>query len=148
MNDNDSSVGRHKAPIWFWALSGLALLWNLAGLSVFLMGFMVPVEKMFPDPEMQKLASDSPLWYHIVFGTAVIAGTLGCVGLLMRAKWAIPVFVISLLGVIAQQCYMYFFSDTLKVMGGGAMVMPTMVLIICIALIWFAKRALSRGWLR
>ena len=126
----------------------MALLWNLAGLSAFAAGFVIPTEEIFLDAEMQRLVNETPLWYHVVFGTAVIAGTIGCVCLLLRTKFALPIFVVSLLAVIAQQSYMYFLSDTLKVMGGGAMVMPTVVLIVCIVLVWFAKMATGKGWLR
>jgi hypothetical protein len=148
MNTNQPTDSVTRIPKWFWIVSILALLWNLAGLLAFAAGFMVPVDKMFPDPEMQRLVYETPLWYYIVFGTAVIAGTLGCICLLLRTKIALPVFIISLLGVIAQQSYMYFMSDTLNVMGGGAAVMPTVVLVGGIALIWFSKMATHKGWLR
>ncbi len=117
------------------------------GLLAFVAGIMTPAEKMSTDPEVQKLFSNLPAWYYVVFAVAVVAGTLGCVGLLMRAKWALPVLIISLLGVIAQQCYMYFMSDTLNVMGSSAAIMPTVVLIIGIALICFSRMATSKGWL-
>jgi hypothetical protein len=146
MNTNPPPVT--KIPFWFWISSSLALLWNLAGLSAFAAGFVIPTEEIFLDAEMQRLVNETPLWYHVVFGTAVIAGTIGCVCLLLRTKFALPIFVVSLLAVIAQQSYMYFLSDTLKVMGGGAMVMPTVVLIVCIVLVWFAKMATGKGWLR
>lgn len=117
-------------------------------LLAFVVSFLTPVEQMSEDPAVQRLFKNLPLWYHVVFGVAVIAGTLGCVGLLMRARWALPVLVVSILGVVAQQSYMYFMSDTLEVMGGSAAIMPTMVLVIGIVLIGFSKLATGKGWLR
>ena len=147
MQDTDSPVAT-KVPAWFWIVGFVALLWNVLGLLAFVVSFLTPVEQMSEDPKVQRLFKNLPLWYHVVFGVAVIAGTLGCVGLLMRARWALPVLVVSILGVVAQQSYMYFMSDTLEVMGGSAAIMPTMVLVIGIALIGFSKLATGKGWLR
>jgi len=138
-------------PTWFWVVSIVALLWNLMGLFAFVAQMMM----LNSEAAMAALPADQaeiykamPGWVTIVFAIAVVAGTLGCVGLVMRAKWAFPVLVLSLLGVLGQQAYMFFLSDTFSVMGMGAAVFPIIVLVIAILLIVFAKSSMAKGWLR
>jgi hypothetical protein len=138
-------------PTWFWVVSIIALLWNLMGLLAFVAQMvMLNSEAMMAalPADQQEIYKTIPAWVTIAFTIAVLAGTLGCVGLMMRAKWAFPVLILSLIGVLGQQAYMFFLSDTFKVMGAGAMVMPIVVLIIAILLILFAKSSISKGWLR
>ena len=98
--------------------------------------------------EQQELYNSAPMWSTIAFAIAVFGGALGCVGLLMRAKWSLPVFVISLAGVIAQQAYFYLFSDTVSVMGIGALIPTMIVLVIAILLVVASKMWTAKGWLR
>lgn len=139
-----------KVPIWFWILSVFALLWNLMGLSVFLMErFALDTLVAGLSDEQKALYTNIPTWVTVGFGVGVICGTLGCIGLLMRKKWAFPLFILSLIGVIAQQFYMYFLSDSIALMGGtSAMIMPMFVLIVCIGLIFFSKWCVGKGLLR
>lgn len=145
---NDSTQSTIKIPTWFWIVSVLALLWNLAGLMAFFAQLATKPEDMSPDPAFQELLKELPTWYFVVFGVAVIFGTLGCVGLLMRAKWAFPVFIISLVGILGQQFHSYFMSNTLEVVGFAGTIFPTIVLVIAIALILFAKSSIAKAWLK
>ncbi len=151
---NADSVSKSKGasiPTWFWVASGIALLWNLLGLMAFVAQIMMVGSETAMaalPPEQQELYKAMPSWVNIAFAVAVIAGTIGSVGLLLRAKWAFPVFVLSLLGVLGQQAYMFFLSDTFNVMGMGAVVFPLIVLVIAILLILFAKSSISKRWIR
>ena len=143
-NDN----GAQGIPIWFWIASGLALVWNLLGLMAFVVQVTMSEEALQALPEaQQELYENMPSWVTIAFAVAVIAGVIGCVGLLMKKKWAFPVFVLSLLGILGQQTYMFFLSDTLAVMGMGSIGFPIFVLVVAILLIWFANFATGKRWL-
>ena len=132
-------------PKSFWIISIIALLWNLMGLMAFAAQMLTPISA-YPE-EQQALYEVIPLWVKIAFAAAVICGTLGCVGLLMKKKWAMPVFIVSLLGVIGQQTYMFFLSDTMSVMGAASAVLPILVLIIAIALVYYSMVCVKKGWL-
>ena len=145
MNDE---VQQTEIPKWFLIVSIIALLWNLMGLSAFVMMMLTTEAQMAESlPEKQELYKNTPIWVSIAFALAVIAGTLGSVGLVMRKKWAMPVLILSLLGVIAQQTYMFFLSNTFEVEGSAAMALPILVLIIAIALVWFSKMSIGKNWL-
>lgn len=93
----------------FWAISIFALLWYLMDMSAFFMRVFMSDETLLKMPEDQQLhIQNIPLWVNVVFAFEVFGGTLGSVGLLLRKKWALPLFVISLLGVISQTTYIYF----------------------------------------
>ena len=100
-------------------------------------------------PENQShLYRDVPLWVNVVFACEVFGGTLGCILLLLKKNWAFPLFLISLLGVLAQTSNIWFLTDAISVKGAPAVVMPLMAIAICTAMIFLARSAISKGWLR
>jgi hypothetical protein len=140
----------NKLPIWFWVVSGLALVWNLLGLGAFFSDFfmMTPERLAEMEPAMQNVYATTPSWANVAFGVAVICGVLGSIGLLIKQDWAAPVFAISLLAVLVQMFYAYFISNSYEVFGPGGMIMPLMVIAVAILLVWFAHSSTMKGWLR
>ena len=136
-------------PTWFTVVAVLALLWNLAGTGAFLGQVTMSEEALAALPEAQaELMRATPSWINIVFGGAVLLGTLGCIGLLMKKKWALPLFVISLICVFIQNGYLNATTNVREVFGAGmAVVMPSIVAIIGVGLIVLSKKAIGRGWL-
>ena len=63
--------------------------------------------KAIPENQ-QHLYKNIPLWVNIVFACEVFGGTFGCIALLLRKKWALLLFVISILGVLAQNSNIWF----------------------------------------
>ena len=117
--------------------------------SAFFMRVSMTEEAIESMPENQQhLYRDMPLWVNTVFACEVFGGTLGCISLLLRKKWALPLFVISLLGVLAQTSNIWFLTDAISAMGAPAIVMPLVVIIIGTVMIVLAKSAISKGWLR
>ncbi len=90
---------------------------------------------------------DIPAWVTAAFAIAVFGGTLGCLGLLLRKKWARLVFLISLIGIIVQMIHNVFISNNMDVYGPGAVIMPIMVLIIGVYLIMYSKSAIKKSWI-
>ena len=76
------------------------------------------------------------------------AGTLGCIGLLLRKKWALPLFAVSILGVLGQTSNIWFLTDAVSTMGKPAVVMPLVAILIGVGMIFLAKSAISKGWLQ
>ncbi len=137
-----------KPPTWFWIVSILALLWNLTGAMAYVGQAYMSVEDLAALSEAERtLFETQPAWVTGAFAVAVWGGTLGCIFLLLRKKWAKPIFIISLIGIIAQMSYSFFMSNSFEVYGPGGLVMPIMVLIIGIALILFSNKGISKQWL-
>lgn len=149
--DANVTASSHKTspPVWFWVISIVALLWYLMDMSAFFMRVLMIDDVIKAMPENQQhLYRNMPLWVNIVFAGEVFGGALGCVGLLLRKKWALPLFVISILGVLGQTFHVYFLSDAISAMGTPAVMMPLLAIMIGIGMIVLAKSADSKGWLR
>jgi len=99
-------------------------------------------------PDAQKTLYLTMLsWMNVVFAAEVFGGVLGCLALLFRKKWALPLFCISILGVLCQTFYVYFLSDAVRIMGMPAIVMPLIAIVISIVMLLFSKYAIEKVWL-
>ena len=140
---------QEKTPTWFKVVAILAIVWNFMGLIAFFMQITMSVETLAAMPEADRtLYENTPIWATAGFAVAVITGTLGSAGLWLRKKWAHPVFLLSLIGVIVQQTYIFFISGMMKSAAVSSMVMPVMILLIAILLLFYSKRMIKQGWLR
>lgn len=146
MNEDSAKI---SPPVWFWVIAVIALLWFLMDMSAFFMRVLMTDDIIKAMPENQQhLYRNMPLWVNIVFAGEVFGGALGCAGLLLRKKWALPLFAVSILGVLSQTFYVYFLSDAISAMGTPAVVMPLVAILIGIGMIVLARSAISKGWLR
>lgn len=147
--DAPKSSDKTRPPFWFLVISIVALLWFLMDMSAFFMRMFMSEDAINAMPENQQhLFRNIPLWVNIVFACEVFGGMLGCVGLLLRKKWALPLFIISLLGVLSQSSHIFFLTDAVNTLGALAVVMPLLAILIGVGMIVLAKSAISKGWLR
>jgi len=138
------SIETEKAPIWYWIVSSLALLWNLAGVYAFIQSIIL---QNFASEMEQELWSATPTWAVIAFGAAVFGGALGCIALLIKNGWAASFFMVSLAGIIVQNIHSYFVSNSWEVFGPGGAIMPIMVIIVAVLLIMLANKAKANNWI-
>ncbi|WP_200975257.1 hypothetical protein [Echinicola sp. 20G] len=137
-----------KIPLWFWIVSTVMLLWNLMGVGSFFMHVGMSEEALAALSEAeQELYASYPMWTTVAFAAAVFGGALGCIGLLLRKKWAKMVLIISLIGVIIQMFHSLVIAKATDVYGPGAVVMPIMVIVIAIFLVWLANYSIKKHWL-
>lgn len=135
-------------PRSFWIISVLALVWNLIGILTYLMSVTMSEEALAALPEAERaLYSDIPAWVTAAYAIAVFGGTLGCVALLLRKAWAVPVLVGSLIAILVQMFHALALSDLIGVRGAGAAVLPLLIVAIAVYLVWFARSARARGWI-
>jgi len=141
-------TNKTKPATWYWVVSVLALLWNLMGVLAYLgQAFITEEMKAEYSPEQLTLIESRPAWVTAAFAIAVWGGLLGCIALLIRKRWARPLLLISLLGVIAQTSYNLFATNATEVFGQvQGLVMPLIVVIIAIILVFVAKIAERKHW--
>ena len=136
------------SPKWFSVVAVLALIWNLLGVMAFISQIMMTPEMIEEMPKAQQtLYQDIPLWANAAFAVAVIAGTLGCVLLLLKKVLANTLFVLSLLGILVQNYHAFFIADAIGALGMTSIIMPLIVCLVAIALILFASKAEQKHWL-
>ena len=135
-----------KPPVVFWIIAAFGLLWNIAGVAAFVH------DVFFLDPQtLESLQRDfylaRPSWALAAYGTAVFGGALGCIALLLRRSWALPMLLVCLAGIIVQNYQGIFLGDAIQVFGPEGLILPFSVLGIAIFLAWWASYSKRKGWL-
>lgn len=134
------------APRWvIWAAIA-SLLWNLFGVAAFIMqATMSPEALSSLPPDQQELWGDMGIWTWIAYAVAVGAGTLGAIGLILKRKWAAPLFLVSLVAIIVQFSYPLGYALGRDLM--HLMIFPAFILLVAIAQLLLARSGLIKGWL-
>jgi hypothetical protein len=140
----------NKPNKWFWIIAVIALLWNLMGVSRYLMeAYNAESFRTQFNADQLAIMDGSPAWITAVFAIAVFSGLLACFTLLMKRKFAITLFGISLLAVLIQMIAVWVTTNIIEVFGTlDGVVMPMIVIIISIFLYYYSKGAGQKGWLK
>jgi len=131
--------------MWFWAVSALGLLWNIAGVAAFVSQMTMDLSTL-PDAQ-RRFYETTPIWATIAFATAVFGGTLGCLALLFRKAWALTMLIVCLAGIVVQICHSLVIGDGLEVFGPQGLILPVLTFAIGALLVWFAKISVSKNWI-
>ncbi|MFD2099574.1 hypothetical protein [Flagellimonas iocasae] len=138
-----------KPPISFWIMSVIALLWNLMGVFNYLNQAFNQVSILESlDQAQREVFEGIPAWATAAFAIAVFSGLAGSIGLLLRKKWARPLFIVSFIAALAQFINWLFISDAVEAFGPSTYTMPILVLLIGLYLIFFSKVGIKKGWLK
>jgi hypothetical protein len=140
------SVTMDKAPKWFMAVAIVALLWNVLGCLAWVSDLQ-PKDLAALSPAQQALYNARPGWAVAATALAVFGGAIGCVGLLMRKRWASTLFLLSLVGILVQDFGLFVLVNGAALAGLTAVALQSLVLIIAIGLILLSRFAVARGWL-
>ncbi len=138
-----------KPNVWFWIISIVGLIWNGMGAMNYLaQTSMSDEQKLAYTPEQLAIVEVTPAWVTGAFALAVWGGALGCIALLLRKKWAKPVLLVSLIGILGQMFYGWFMTNSVEAFGTVmGIVIPVLVIFIGIGLYLFAKSGIRKGWL-
>ena len=138
----------NTAPKWFTPVAVLALLWNLLGCFMIAMDAMMPPDAVAALPaDQQAIHAARAPWMVIGSIVAVAAGALGSLGLVLKRRWATPLLILSVLGLVVQDLGFALISRTLPIPMAG-WIMQGLVLVIAILLVVMARKAAAAGWLR
>ncbi|MBN8716735.1 MAG: hypothetical protein J0I72_02450 [Stenotrophomonas sp.] len=135
-------------PKWLKPLAVVALLWNLLGLTAFATDLSLSATDLAKLPAaQQELYASRPAWAVAATALAVIAGALGSLGLLLRKRWAFPVLLASLLGILVQDINLFVLTDGARLGGSVVLSMQGVVLAVGIALVLLSRKGIKAGWL-
>jgi len=137
------SDSTNKPNTGFWVIAVVALIWNLMGVMAYLTRAFITEEMIaaLPPEAQAEFLVDYPAWYTGAFALAVFGGAFGALFLLFKKKIAVSLFLISVIGAIAQHLYL-FMNVEMK-----DLVMPIMIIIVCLFLVWYSKDAAKKGWI-
>ncbi|NQZ09831.1 MAG: hypothetical protein HRT35_21990 [Algicola sp.] len=135
-------------PSWVNTVAALAIVWNLLGVVAFGGGLFITPEMLAELPQAeQDLHNATPGWAIGAFAVAVFGGLLGCITLLIKKAVALPILIISGVGILVQMFHAFFIVNSFAVFGPGGTIMPIMVIVIAIALIGLATKAKTQAWI-
>lgn len=143
-----NKVAATERPRRVFIASIAFLTWNLIGIVAFVGQWHVAhnaLETLPADQQAMWLAM--PLWAWAAYGIAVLAGTAGALGLVMRKAWAVPAYLVGLIAVLIQFFNSFFVSDGIATLGAGAVAFPLVIIALAGLQLWFARRWAARGWL-
>lgn len=144
-----------RTPMHLWIVGGLALLWNAIGCYDYLMTRMRNTdyfEKMMPEVDPQAMLAwvdGFPVWAQFGWGLGVWMGLLGSVLLLIRNRWAVWAFALSLIGAILGLGYQIAAAPPLPGAEGPMFtIMPYVIILIAVGLFLYARAQERKGILR
>lgn len=135
-------------PKYYWAVAVLALLWALAGCFAYVTQVGMSAADIARLPQAQQdVWNAMPSWATAAYAVAVWAGLGGAIGLLLRKRWAQPLYWLSLAGVVAQFGWIFLATDVLATVGPSAAAFPLFIFAAGVLQLWFAAFAPKRGWI-
>ena len=143
MNDQ-TGAGVH----WiFWAISAIALIWNVLGGVNFFMQLDANIVSAMPETH-RAIIIGRPMWATAGFAVIVFGGALGCLLLLLRKSAAYYVFIVSLLGGVVTMIHTVNIArSTIGFNTSEIVVMILMPLVVAVFLLWYTKWAERQGWI-
>jgi hypothetical protein len=138
---------QNTAPRWLLWVSILLLVWNAIGIVAFISQFGMNARDIALTDDIQR-----DLWSHmqsyvwVAYGIAVAGGTTGATGLLMKRRWAVWPYAVSLIAMIVQftNPYLLHVASTRQM---SIMTFPMILIAIAAAQVMLARRSLRAGWL-
>lgn len=137
----------NTSPKWVLVAGILLLLWNLGGVSMFVLDMMrSPADIAALPPDQQALWSQMPGWAWAAYGVGTIAGALAALGIVIRKKWAAHLALVSVIAVVVNFIPAFFMSEGVDVWQPKFYVFPLVILALALFQLWLARKANKQGW--
>lgn len=136
-----------RTPRHLWVVGIIALLWNCIGAFDYLMTQTRNAAYMsaFP-PEQLAFFYGLPVWVVAAWAFAVWGGVLGSVLLLLRRRLAVPVFLVSLVGMVVTTLHNWLLSNAFELFTDTfSRVFTVVIIVITVALYFYARAMEKRG---
>ena len=150
-----ATTAQSRTPIHLWIIGGLSLLWSCFGAYDYLMTRMRDTDYIASampgvDPNAALAWIDGmPLYAQVGWGLGVWMALLGSVLLLIRSRWAVWAYGLSLLGALLSLGYQLGLAPALP--GASSLmytVMPLVIIAIALFLFLYARAMAQKDVLR
>ena len=128
----------------FWVIGVVALIWNVMGTINFLVQMNPDMLAAYRESELA-IIKGRPAWATGGFTIAVFGGTLGSLLLLLRKSAAYYFFIASLFGVIVTMVHTLGVGIDFSL--GEILGIILLPLFVAAFLLWYSKKAESKGWI-
>ena len=126
----------------FMTISILALIWYLFGDFIYFSQFFI----IDLSEENLKYYNHIPLWATSALALSILAGTLGCLALVLKNKNAKLLLTLSFIAVIIRVSYDIFIQNDI-VLPSFFIITHIIVLSISFFLVWFSRFSASKNWI-
>ena len=135
-----------KAPWHLWVVGILSLLWNASGAYVIMSAQSGSVMDMDPH-EVAYYAAQAP-WFVAAVDVAVVAPALAAVALLLRSRWAVHLYGLSIAAIVVTGAYDIAQGTALLLQDQGWLILECVTVGLAIVQLVYAMAMRSRGVLR
>ena len=142
------------APVSFWVISFVLLLWGLGGASIYVAYFLETPEEFALTAETAanrdayaEYVANIPFWAIGVGIIAAVCRLLGAIGLLLRQTWAQPFYIASLIFFLAALFRAFILANVASVMSGAHIGIEVVFLVLSIFAVYFAYWNKTKGTL-
>lgn len=138
-----------KTPFHLWIVGVLGLVWNSYGCYDYLMTNTRNAEYLaqFP-PEMMQVIDAFPLWVMAAWAFGVWGAIAGSVLLLMRSRFAVHVFTLSLAGLIVSTAYQMTIDGPGSMKTTSPDTITIVIWVVAIFFLWYSLNQRRMGNLR
>ncbi|WP_298672196.1 hypothetical protein [uncultured Sphingomonas sp.] len=138
-----------RVPMWFRIAALLLVIWGAGGVFSCVQQFRLGADAMGEATAYDRaLHAALPGWYNWVYALAVGSGFAGAVALLLGKAVARPLYLISLIAVIAQFGYLFATTDIIAAKGVWVTYFPLAIVAITLIAVRLAGVARRSGWVR
>jgi len=142
---SESSAAR--VPVHLWIVGVLSLLWNAYGCFDYLMTQTRNASYLAGFTAEQMAVFDRmPAWVNAAWAVGVWGALLGSVLLLLRRRWSVHAFRLSLLGAAVGTAYQIRVAP--QPLSNADWALTIAILVVGLALVLYARWQIMRGVLR
>ncbi len=143
------AIGKLKLPLWIWIAAAFGVGWNIFGV-IQLLGSINQTPEALSAKGMTTaqalIYASIPIWMNVGFAIGVFGGLIGSSLLLLRNRFAVPVFLASVVGYVT-----LFIGDIIhgvfEAFGTQQVLILSTVVAIAAALLWVAGICQKQGYL-
>jgi hypothetical protein len=145
----NTQLGGARAPRHLWVVGVLSLLWNAFGATDYILTKTHNEAYLSQfTPEQLAYFTTFPAWATAAWAFGVWGALAGSILLLMRSRFAVHAFGVSLAGMAVSFGYQFALSDAMAVMGTALVGFTVLIVAVGIALFFYARKQVARGVLR
>lgn len=142
-----NNIFRDRAPTpWhLWVIGVLTLLWNGVGAFDYL-ATQLPIEDYMAAFSQEQLAYfyGFPSWVVAAWALAVWSALGGSLALLLRRRWAVPLFTLSLLAMVVTATYNFVLTNGADVMGRAGVIFSAVIAAASVLLVIYSRAMVRR----
>jgi hypothetical protein len=146
---NQTVNDRPATPWHLWVVGIVSLIWNSGGVISYMMTELGKLDALGMPSELHGYFYSFPAWAVAFWALGVWGCFFGSAALLLRSRFAVWLFAISIVGLMGTTIYERVFADApAALQTPGQNLFAAAIWIITFALFIYANRMASKGVLR